>query len=284
MTRKCSHCNMMGHNSRTCGSFRLGSVPLGTTTTTTASTTTGPGSVRLFGVLIGGTHSSLSTISKWVSLDCISAASAVSSSPSASSPHSTSRFFVEENAAFVDDFVSYGVLLPGSQDLIKKGVPWSEDEHKQFLLGLEKLGKGDWRGISKHFVHTRTPTQVASHAQKYFLRRASLDNKKRRSSLFDMVGGNDNDQSSKRHNRIPTDQHLSGRRKPSSSDQQLVGALRPLDLSLGSFSNNADHHSASSSSSLYPRHTSVDLDLTLGAPRPPRLPKSLSSFGAMRVS
>uniref|UniRef100_A0A2P2JSD5 Uncharacterized protein LOC105115454 n=1 Tax=Rhizophora mucronata TaxID=61149 RepID=A0A2P2JSD5_RHIMU len=55
-----------------------------------------------------------------------------------------------------------------------------------FLTGLERLGKGDWRGISRNFVTTRTPTQVASHAQKYFLRHASL-NKKRRSSLFDMV-------------------------------------------------------------------------------------------------
>jgi SHAQKYF class myb-like DNA-binding protein len=67
------------------------------------------------------------------------------------------------------------------------GVPWTEDEHRRFLAGLEKLGKGDWRGISRHFVATRTPTQVASHAQKYFLRQAGLAQKKRRSSLFDVV-------------------------------------------------------------------------------------------------
>ena len=42
-----------------------------------------------------------------------------------------------------------------------------------FLLGLKKYGKGDWRNISRNFVITRTPTQVASHAQKYFIRQLS---------------------------------------------------------------------------------------------------------------
>ncbi|XP_024970440.1 transcription factor MYB1R1-like [Cynara cardunculus var. scolymus] len=69
----------------------------------------------------------------------------------------------------------------------KRGVPWTKEEHKLFLLGLQKVGKGDWRGISRNFVTTRTPTQVASHAQKYFLRRSNLNRRRRRSSLFDIT-------------------------------------------------------------------------------------------------
>lgn len=67
------------------------------------------------------------------------------------------------------------------------GVPWTEEEHRRFLLGLQKLGKGDWRGISRNFVVSRTPTQVASHAQKYFIRQSNVSRRKRRSSLFDMI-------------------------------------------------------------------------------------------------
>lgn len=69
----------------------------------------------------------------------------------------------------------------------KKGIPWTEEEHRQFLLGLKKYGKGDWRNISRNFVTTRTPTQVASHAQKYFIRQLSGGKDKRRSSIHDIT-------------------------------------------------------------------------------------------------
>ncbi|PIA59436.1 hypothetical protein AQUCO_00400370v1 [Aquilegia coerulea] len=42
-------------------------------------------------------------------------------------------------------------------------------------ISLKKYGKGDWRNISRNFVITRTPTQVASHAQKYDTRQQRLE-------------------------------------------------------------------------------------------------------------
>ena len=56
-----------------------------------------------------------------------------------------------------------------------------------FLLGLKKYGKGDWRNISRNFVITRTPTQVASHAQKFFIRQLSGGKDKRRASIHDIT-------------------------------------------------------------------------------------------------
>ncbi|KAA0037348.1 transcription factor DIVARICATA [Cucumis melo var. makuwa] len=75
----------------------------------------------------------------------------------------------------------------GSDHERKKGVPWTEEEHKQFLRGLLKYGKGDWRNISRNFVNSKTPTQVASHAQKYFMRQLSGGKDKRRPSIHDIT-------------------------------------------------------------------------------------------------
>ncbi|XP_021760017.1 transcription factor SRM1-like [Chenopodium quinoa] len=73
----------------------------------------------------------------------------------------------------------------------RKGQPWSEAEHRQFLLGLDRYGKGDWKSISKEFVKTRSATQVASHAQKYFKRQANkLKKDTKRWSIFDITAPN----------------------------------------------------------------------------------------------
>ncbi|XP_021732413.1 transcription factor DIVARICATA-like [Chenopodium quinoa] len=85
--------------------------------------------------------------------------------------------------------MSMSMSRPHEQER-KKGVPWTEDEHRRFLLGLQKHGKGDWRNISRNFVISKTPTQVASHAQKYFLRQSSGGKDKRRPSIHDITTAN----------------------------------------------------------------------------------------------
>ena len=67
------------------------------------------------------------------------------------------------------------------------GGPWSDEEHKAFLEGLDFYGKGRWKSISVNFVPTRSPTQVASHAQKYYMR---IEGKTKRGSKFTVVEKN----------------------------------------------------------------------------------------------
>ncbi|GFQ03445.1 transcription factor myb1r1 [Phtheirospermum japonicum] len=154
MTRRCSHCNSDGHNTRTC-STRAGGGGGG-----------GGGGLKLFGVrLTDG-----SFIKKSASMGNLSHYSAASESPE----------------GYHSDDLDHGSAAR-RRPIRKKGIPWTEEEHRQFLLGLQNLGKGDWRGISKNYVRSRNPTQVASHAQKYFIRQSNANRKKKRSSLFDMV-------------------------------------------------------------------------------------------------
>jgi len=59
-----------------------------------------------------------------------------------------------------------------SRVITKKGPykqGWTKEEHLKFLSGLQTHGKGAWKEISQ-LVGSRTPTQIQSHAQKYFLR------------------------------------------------------------------------------------------------------------------
>ncbi|XP_019228818.1 PREDICTED: transcription factor MYB1R1-like isoform X2 [Nicotiana attenuata] len=181
MGRKCSHCGITGHNSRTCK-------PQKTKINEKNEAPTSNIGMKLFGVKLeipkSSSFASNISMKKSFSVGCLSNSSKISSS-TVGSFASNYKMFLDEN---LDYKVSNGYLsdeLAGRTSDKKKGVPWTEEEHRIFLVGLEKLGKGDWRGISRNFVTTRTPTQVASHAQKYFLRQNSLNRTKRRRSLFD---------------------------------------------------------------------------------------------------
>ncbi|KHG00790.1 Transcription factor MYB1R1 [Gossypium arboreum] len=163
MTRRCSHCSHNGHNSRTCPNR----------------------GVKLFGVrLTDGfvrKSASMSNLSQFAGSNSAGHNGNGSGSPGEGPDHA--------DGYASEDFV------PGSSSSRdrKKGVPWTEEEHRMFLLGLQKLGKGDWRGISRNYVISRTPTQVASHAQKYFIRQSNVSRRKRRSSLFDIVADESGD-------------------------------------------------------------------------------------------
>ncbi|KAK6917937.1 SANT/Myb domain [Dillenia turbinata] len=159
--RKCSHCGNNGHNSRTCNGEAF----------------------KLFGVKIP-VERCTEREDDWMK-------------KSYSMGNYQSRTLDSHHSAH-DSGLSDGPVHTRKRKAAhkrKKGISWTEEEHRLFLEGLEKLGKGDWKGISKKFVTTKTPTQVASHAQKYFLRRQvtsspssslSYTIKKRRPSLFDM--------------------------------------------------------------------------------------------------
>ncbi|KAK6246642.1 hypothetical protein QUC31_001318 [Theobroma cacao] len=79
--------------------------------------------------------------------------------------------------------------MPVSSKLLerKQGKFWTEQEHKAFLMGLEVYGQGKWKKISENLVKTRTPSQIASHAQKFNLWLKAVANdpeKKHNFSIF----------------------------------------------------------------------------------------------------
>ncbi|KAG7589591.1 Myb domain [Arabidopsis suecica] len=164
MSRSCSQCGNNGHNSRTCP----------TEITTTGDNNNGGGggekAIMLFGVRV--TEASSSCFRKSVSMNNLSQFD------------QTPDLNPADDGGYASDDV---VHASGRNRERKRGTPWTEEEHRLFLTGLHKVGKGDWRGISRNFVKTRTPTQVASHAQKYFLRRTNQNRRRRRSSLFDIT-------------------------------------------------------------------------------------------------
>ncbi|KAJ1687511.1 hypothetical protein LUZ63_018901 [Rhynchospora breviuscula] len=164
MTRRCSHCSNNGHNARTCPSRASG------------------GGVRLFGVSL---TEGVGPMKKSASMSCLASSSTGAGGAAASGGGGSGD--LGRDSGYMSDDPVHASCSSNCRSERKKGTPWTEEEHKMFLLGLKKLGKGDWRGISRTYVMSRTPTQVASHAQKYFLRQSNVSRRKRRSSLFDML-------------------------------------------------------------------------------------------------
>ncbi|XP_059284344.1 transcription factor MYBS3-like [Lycium ferocissimum] len=259
MGRKCSHCGNIGHNARTCNTFKLG------------ASASFVGGLRLFGVQFDISSSSSTTSSSTSSSSSSSSSSSydiylkkslsfdcLSSSPASVSPASSLVTVNEKSTTCTNSYLS-GCLLGQPQDR-RKGVPWTEEEHRTFLVGLEKLGKGDWRGISRNFVTTRTPTQVASHAQKYFLRQSSdLNKKKRRSSLFDMEKSKNKIQhDAKTEESIYSKAEYGNSSSPCMMDLNAFGEEIPLSTK--------DHKQPQIWSCYESSISPVDLELSLAAP------------------
>ncbi|CAI0417985.1 unnamed protein product [Linum tenue] len=204
MTRRCSHCSHNGHNSRTCpnrgvklfgvrltdGSIRK-SASMGNLSHYTGSANPGGG---------GGTN--------------------ISGLNAPGSPGGDDH----DHGGAGDGYASEDFVAGSSSSRErKKGVPWTEEEHRMFLLGLQKLGKGDWRGIARNYVISRTPTQVASHAQKYFIRQSNVSRRKRRSSLFDIVADDAADTEMTTQEFLP----ISNPDAETQEDDDVVPALPP---------------------------------------------------------
>ncbi|KAJ1380412.1 SANT/Myb domain [Sesbania bispinosa] len=109
----------------------------------------------------------------------------------------------------------------GSDQERKKVVRWTKKEHGRFLMGLKNYGKGHWKNIARYSVFTKTSTQVAIHAQKYFKRQKLSRGKdnKRRSSIHDITTDN-----------LTKPTTNSGQDKPISFNESLMPIVQPEEI------------------------------------------------------
>ncbi|AQK89175.1 Putative MYB DNA-binding domain superfamily protein [Zea mays] len=127
MTRRCSHCSNNGHNSRTCPVRSAGGG-------------SGGGGVRLFGVRLT-TAPAPAVMKKSASMSCI--VSSLGGGFGGSSPPvegvGAGRGGEDSGTGYVSDDPAHASCSTNGRAERKKGTPWTEEEHRMFLMGLQKL-------------------------------------------------------------------------------------------------------------------------------------------------
>ncbi|EKX53291.1 hypothetical protein GUITHDRAFT_64317 [Guillardia theta CCMP2712] len=85
------------------------------------------------------------------------------------------------------DVEDEGRALVGRASQRNVTIRWTREEHAAYLKGLERFGTGHWSSISKLYVPSRTPAQVASHHQKFAIRSNLLPAEKQKPSILDIT-------------------------------------------------------------------------------------------------
>ncbi|XRB09662.1 Myb-like DNA-binding domain [Pycnococcus provasolii] len=82
------------------------------------------------------------------------------------------------------------------------GVPWSEEERNQLLVGLQNLGN-DWSSINKQYVKSRTPKQIQD---RYRVRKQLAvrhkEDMERALATYDANNNNSSNSNSKRRRKV----------------------------------------------------------------------------------
>ena len=95
------------------------------------------------------------------------------------------RYSYDEVLIYYFSFTNLEYIWKWNQNFYLISSLQTLPHYRQFLRGLHVYGRGNWKNISRHFVTTKTPVQVSSHAQKYFLRKEN-GTKKQRYSINDI--------------------------------------------------------------------------------------------------
>ncbi|KAB2097701.1 hypothetical protein ERO13_A01G178066v2, partial [Gossypium hirsutum] len=84
------------------------------------------------------------------------------------------------------DYVKlFGVNIAATEESFSHNNGAQPQIHSKKHNAAHKFKRGNWKGISENYVTRRTPIQVASHAQKYFLRlQHAINNKEKRRPNF----------------------------------------------------------------------------------------------------